>query len=253
MAARGRGRPARLPSGPCPNPLHGGSRVAAYGTRRTSAGVQRRYRCRPVGRDAHIFAMLVSADGRMRPVWSAAPACPTHEHGRVARFGSYGQRTAKPRQRYRCVYGQAPDGKPLWHTFTPPLPREHVHEADSSCAECEQLRGVHHGDTAVARRHARPTRVVARGLEQLSMGASYADVSRWALRTAEGRARGRHSSGCARQRWRSGRPTTPRSRPAGTCGLRRCCCWTTCRSTPATTPPASRAGMPGSTCWSPPR
>ncbi len=138
--------------------------------------------------------MLVSTDGRLRPVWSAPPSCPDHEHGKVARFGTYGQRTAHPRQRYRCIYGKSADGENLWHTFTPALPRDHVHEADRSCAECEQLRGVHHGDTAVARRHAWPTRVVARGLDQLAMGASYADVSRWALRTAEGRARGRHST-----------------------------------------------------------
>jgi hypothetical protein len=46
------------------------------------------------------------------------------------------------------------------------------------------LRGVHRGETVVARRHSWSVRVVARGLEQLSVGASYADVSRWALRTA---------------------------------------------------------------------
>ncbi len=138
--------------------------------------------------------MLVKADGRMRPVWSAPPECPDHEQGRVARFGTYGQRTARPRQRYRCVYGTKSDGKPMWHTFTPPLPRDHVHDDGRTCAECDQLRGVHHGDTAVARQHAWTARVVARGLDQLSMGASYADVSRWALRTAEGRARGRHST-----------------------------------------------------------
>src|SRR4051812_11225943 len=116
--------------------------------------------------------MLVKADGRMRPVWSAPPECPDHEHGRVARFGTYGQRTARPRQRYRCVYGTKSDGKPMWHTFTPPLPRDHVHDDGRTCAECDQLRGVHHGDTAVARQHAWTARVVARGLDQLSMGAS---------------------------------------------------------------------------------
>jgi hypothetical protein len=135
--------------------------------------------------------MLVSTDGQMRSVWSAPRPCPDHGHGRVTRFGTYGKRTAKPRQRYRCVYDKNADGEDVWHTFTPPLPRDHVHESGRSCAECEQLRGVHHGDTAVARRHAWPTRVVARALDQLAMGASYADVSRWALRTAGGRARGR--------------------------------------------------------------
>ena len=60
MAARGRGRPARLPAIPCPVPLHAGSKVIAKGTRRTAAGIQRRYHCRPVGRDPHTFAILAT-------------------------------------------------------------------------------------------------------------------------------------------------------------------------------------------------
>lgn len=204
-ATRGRGRPRRLPAVPCPNPLHAGSRVASEGTRRTGAGTQRRFRCRPVGRPSHTFSMLVETDGRMRPLWSSPPPClnPEHQNSRVSRYGTYGKRTDKPRQRYRCVYGQDDDGNELWHTFTPPLPREHVHAASGACAKCEELRGVHHGDAAVARRHAWSARVVARGLDQLSTGASYADVSRWALRVAGGGARGR-----------SNRPKDPqRTRP----------------------------------------
>jgi len=91
----------------------------------------------------------------------------------------YGHSAAR-RQRYRC----APiDGKR--HAFTPPLPREHVDPDHATCAHCEERRGIHHGETAIARRHRWPTRVVARGLDQLASGTSYAKVSRWALRVAE--------------------------------------------------------------------
>ena len=156
--------------------------------------------------------MLVTADGRARPLWSPPPPCrdPEHTGSAVTRYGRYGKRTAKPRQRYRCRYGEADDGTDLWHTFTPPLPREHVHEFGHACAECDELRGVHHGDAAVARRHAWSARVVARGLDQLSAGASYADVSRWALRTAGQHARGR-DNGPKDPNNTTKRPPRPRS------------------------------------------
>ncbi|HPU38215.1 MAG TPA: hypothetical protein PLS63_01490, partial [Microthrixaceae bacterium] len=94
------------------------------------------------------------------------------------RNGKYGSKTPKPRQRYRCT--PADGSKP--HAFTPPLPRDHVHENAEDCAHCEELRGVHRGDTAVARRHSWSSRIVARGLEKLAEGSTYADVGRWALR-----------------------------------------------------------------------
>jgi hypothetical protein len=87
--------------------------------------------------------------------------------------------TTTPRQRYRCT---PLDGSKS-HTFTPPLPREHVHDNGEDCAYCEEVRGVHHGDTAVARRHTWSTKTVARGLEMLAGGSTYADVGRWALRS----------------------------------------------------------------------
>ncbi|MGZ4658308.1 MAG: hypothetical protein ACXVGE_15395, partial [Blastococcus sp.] len=126
------------------------------------------------------------------------PECAEHadaDHS-VIRFGRYGRSTPQPRQRYQCrrkkldKNGQSvldDDGRPelIKHVFTPPLPRAHVHPAEGGCAECEELRGHHHGETAVARRHTWPTRLVARGLLELSLGGSYADVSRWALRMAQ--------------------------------------------------------------------
>jgi len=110
--------------------------------------------------------------------WSAPPACPDHEASKVVRNGTYGKATPKPRQRYLCTPA---DGSKS-HSFTPPLPRDHVHIGEDHCDHCDELRGIHRGETAVARRHSWSTRIVARGLEQLANGATYADVSRWAIR-----------------------------------------------------------------------
>lgn len=129
-----------------------------------------------------MFDLLLDDDGQ--PVvrsWSPPPACADHPAGKVVRNGTYGVRTPQPRQRYRCT---PPDGgRP--HDFTPVLPRHHVHEHEHGCAECEELRGIHRGETAVARRHSWPTRIVARALAQLADAGSYADVSRQALAAAE--------------------------------------------------------------------
>lgn len=180
--ARRRGRPRALPAVPCPEPGHEGSIVVANGTRRVSAGLRRQFRCSPVSGPPHWFAVVLPEDdnGTTVPVarWSPPPACGQHPGSRVVRWGTYGKRTASPRQRYRCY---PDDGSPA-HVFTPPLPRDHVHHGNDTCPHCEELRGVHRGEAAVARRHSWSSRVVARGLEMLSAGTSYAEVSRWALR-----------------------------------------------------------------------
>lgn len=98
----------------------------------------------------------------------------------MIRFGTYGKTTGKPRQRYRCF----PEDGSTVHTFTPPLPREHVHEGHEQCDHCDELRGVHHGETSVARTHSWNTRTVARALEMLAAGESYAATSKWALRVS---------------------------------------------------------------------
>ncbi len=140
-----------------------------------------RFRCTPALGEPHTFSVLITAaDVERTARWSKPPACPRLEHkdSAVTRNGTYGKHTPRPRQMYRCV---PQDGsKP--HKFTPPLPRDHVHENGESCDHCDELRGVHRGETAAARRHAWSTRVVVRGLEQLAAGASYADVGRWAVR-----------------------------------------------------------------------
>ncbi len=185
-------------------PLHGGSRVQADGTLETADGVRRRYRCFPVGGKRHSFSVALDPPGREEGgarAWSRPPNCDQHrdEPHTVIRFGRYASSTPRPRQRYRCTRQVLNDaghavlderGRPtvLQHVFTPPLPRDHVHPAEGGCGECEELRGTHHGETAVARRHSWPTRIVARGLLELSLGSSYGDVGRWALRQAQAEA-----------------------------------------------------------------
>jgi hypothetical protein len=167
--------PRRIAQARCPDPRHRRAAVSANGTYARGERRFRRYRCRPLAGDPHTFSVPI--DGANAVPMSPPPPCPDHQ-GKVIRYGTYGTRTAKPRQRYRCT--PADGSKP--HVFTPTLPRDHVHAGSDSCEHCEELRGVHRGETAVARRHSWSTRVVARGLEQLSAGTSYADVSRWALR-----------------------------------------------------------------------
>lgn len=165
---------------------HPGSLVVSVGTRQRSDGLSRRYRCTPAAGKPHTFTVRITEDKRPA-AWSPPPPCPEHPGSKVVRNGTYGVTTEKKRQRYRCA---PPDGsKP--HAFTPPLPRDHVHEGNESCEHCEELRGVHHGETAAARRHSWSTRVVARGLQRLAEGASYAEVGRWARRvTGSERRRG---------------------------------------------------------------
>src|SRR5690606_36266008 len=109
--------------------------------------------------------------------------------GAVYRNGPYATRPQKKRQSYRCV----PDDGSKPHKFTTVLPRDHVHAGNEDCAECRELRGVHRGETAVARRHSWSTRVVVRGLERLAGGETYVAVSQWALRVEGGGQRKRQT------------------------------------------------------------
>lgn len=174
------GRQPSLPPARCPDVTHRGSRVKADGTYNTTEGRRRRYRCTPLVGKRHSFSLVLTVDGPALAGWTKPPACPRegHEEWPVVRNGTYGKRAANPRQRYLCTPGDGEDP----HAFTPPLPRDHVHVGEDQCGHCDELRGVHHGEAAVARRHSWSSRIVARGLEQLSRGASYAEVGRWALR-----------------------------------------------------------------------
>lgn len=141
----------------------------------------RQFRCVPPEGAPHTFSVATPAPVHLLVEHGVAPpACPQHPGSKVVRRGTYGKTTGKRRQRYQCT--PALGVKP--HTFTPALPREHVHEGDGPCDHCDEHRGVHHGETAVARTHSWNTRRVARGLEMLAAGESYAAVSRWALRTS---------------------------------------------------------------------
>lgn len=159
---------------------HPGSHVVAFGVRETAAGRSRRYRCTPVVGDRHVFHVPLEAEAAVAALarLSPAPECPTHPGSKVVRNGTYGEKLAKRRQSYLCT----PSNGDRPHKFTPPLPRDHVHAGEEHCEHCEELRNVHRGETAAARRHTWPTGVVARGLEQLARGASYAEVGVWARR-----------------------------------------------------------------------
>lgn len=164
----------RLPKARCPNPLHREARPAANGTRIIGGRRVRQYRCAPALEPIHTFLVTV-ADNRP-VVWQPMPACPRHLDASVKRNGMYGP-DERRRQIYRC---RPADGDPA-HNFTPVLPRAHVDADSKPCSECSEQRGLHHGETAAARRHRWSTKIVARGLERLSLGMPYGKVSRKAL------------------------------------------------------------------------
>lgn len=142
----------------------------------------RRYVRTPQAGNRHTFTVVVDADpAQQREArWSPPPACSDHPDGKVIRNGVYGKATAKPRQLYRCF--PDPSDRSTFHAFTPPLPRDRVHDGEEHCEHCDELRGIHRGETAAAQRHTWSTRIVAEGLTRLSAGETYADVSRWARR-----------------------------------------------------------------------
>jgi hypothetical protein len=220
---------------PCPIPTHAGSKVTADGTHRAKSGPRRLFLCTPAGYEQHRFTVLLElADERPTAQYAPPPRCPVHgRKGRVVRDGCYGRPEERWRQRYRCYLklpyaGDDPYVKTLtrkgWHSFTPPLTREHIHVGEVHCEECDELRGVHHGDERVARAQSWNLRLVAEGLEKLSAGQSYTDVGTWAWRsTARCRTRPAALSSqlrrkqAALKRWRAaaraaeeaGRPAPP--------------------------------------------
>jgi hypothetical protein len=186
-ARKGRGAPKRLPPARCADPLHRGAHIVGNGTRTSGGRRVRQLRCTPLVGDPHTFYVTI-ADSR--PVsYSVPPTCDQGHGVPVTRNGLYGT-GARRRQRYFCPVGGT-SGK--GHSFTPPLPREHVHPASGPCPHCDERRGVHRGETAAARRHSWPTKTVARGLDMLSAGESYAKVSLWALDPKERAARRRRA------------------------------------------------------------
>src|SRR5665647_2663635 len=175
------GRPRTVTRARCPDPAHRGSNVVGSGSRATSSGTRQTYRCDPLTGSQHFFTVVLTEEGaNLAPGLQQAPTCPEHPQSRVVRDGTYGKRSPSLRQCYRCFFD--PADKSEKHRFTPGLARDHVHASGELCDECDGHVGVHQGAVAVARRHSWSVGTVARGLEQLSSGASYAEVSRWAVR-----------------------------------------------------------------------
>lgn len=168
----------------CLDPTHADALVIAKGIRETAQGMRRRYRCTPKAGDPHTFSLIEAAVPM--PVHSPPPPCPEHPGGKVVRNGMYARTPTKPRQMYLCT----PPAGAEQHSFTPELPRDHVHTGHDSCAECEEFRGTHRGDRSVARRHSWSARLVAEALKDLAEGKSYAQISREARRVT-GRTRTR--------------------------------------------------------------
>lgn len=185
--------PRLAPKARCPDPLHAGSKTVGRGTVQQKTGTVRRYWCDPLVGKAHYFTVGVKGGRRLRGQ-QGAPECPDHPKSHVVRNGAYG-RGVNVRQRYRCDHtgrcnatcrtacdrdhdgkGHNPrscpkacDGR---HNFTPTLPREHVEPGDR-CDDCLELRGIHRGEMAVARRQRFSARAVARVLAALGSGTSY--------------------------------------------------------------------------------
>jgi len=100
--------------------------------------------------------------------------CPLHPISRVSRWGA-GRKSSTRHQRYKCV----PGGDEPTHTFTPSLPRSRV-APDVQWCDADAVKNPHRGPTASARGQTFTTDVVAEGLQQLSLGVSYAKVGAWA-------------------------------------------------------------------------
>lgn len=165
---------------------------------KNKAGVptHQRFRCSPGKADEHTFRVPLKAEAAgeptapkprrrlaVRPYVPPEP-CPDHADGTVARCGTY-KAGGRTRQRYRCTphgwYEGATrdkDPKHAKHVFTPVLPRAHV-EGDEACPHCAELRAIHRGVTAVARKHTADTITVAEALSRLGRGETYAEVSLW--------------------------------------------------------------------------
>lgn len=209
MATRGRPPKTDVERRPCLKKGHSRRRVVLDGVVRNSSGVitHQRYRCAPGTKNEHRFAVKlavpeapaavgVAIEDEEAPVparvrrlaparpWVPPEPCPEHPGSKVVRQGVY-KAGGKTRQRYLCTplgwYPEATrenDRAHVKHRFTPVLPRAHV-EGDDACPHCAELRAVHRGETAVARKHSANTRQVAEALAMLGRGQTYTEVAQW--------------------------------------------------------------------------
>jgi hypothetical protein len=129
-------------------PQHPGSKVVARGTYTNTKGVVQRFQCTPIRGERHTYTLAPPSGetSQYTPTSTPAPpACPEHPNGLVVRNGLYTKKSGKPRQIYRCYPN--PKDKTTFHAYTPKLSRLHVHEGAEVCSQCEEVRGVHHGET----------------------------------------------------------------------------------------------------------
>ena len=155
----------------CPNPRHRGSKVISRGTRASKSGTWTRFFCRSLNDERHYFRVLVSADGAANISLTKPPICLEHPKAKIVRNGKKGSGVAK-RQSYLCYsIGNPP------HRFSPPLSREAVAPL-ASCSGCDELLSPHRGSLTASRHTPWTLAAVVQALNNLSLGLSYAAVSR---------------------------------------------------------------------------
>ena len=212
MAKRGRPPKTDVETRPCPQPGHSRRKVVRYGLVKDKSGTptHQKFLCSKGMEDEHSFrvALAVPKRGRRTPMLTARPyvppePCPEHPGGHVVRRGTY-KTGHGARQMYECTppgwypgAKRSEDREHAKHVFTPVLPRAHV-EGDDACPHCAELRAVHRGETAVARKHQADTATVAEALARTGRGETYMEVAAW----LQGRLRREGLSPEPRNAWR---------------------------------------------------
>lgn len=199
MASRGRPPKKDVERRPCPLEGHGRRKVVLDGLVKDKDGsaTHQRFRCSMGTADEHTFRVPLAGTAASTPAtptktvrrlsvrpYAPPEPCPEHPGGHVTRRGVYKAGTST-RQRYLCTpvgwydgAKRSEDPEHAKHIFTPVLPRAHV-EGDAACPHCAELRAIHRGDTAIARKHQADTLTVAQALGRLGRGETYAEVSVW--------------------------------------------------------------------------
>ena len=184
----------------CPED-HLNTSVTSWGTRMSSRGAVRRYRCAPKKEQpgtAHLFTVPATLSGRSRKALDdvvPVPPCPVSEHReddmepakrtrKVVRGGQY-TTTTGVRQRYACI--ETATGRR--HKFSAVLPRSVV-AAETCCDDCGVPTPANAGAEVSARHNTFTMPVIHTVLRDLAMGKPYASVSVMAL-DASGKNSGR--------------------------------------------------------------
>ena len=156
----------------CPDPKHKDSKVHSRGKVVNKAGTWVQFHCLKPSGGHHYFRVLASADGAAHITFTKPPTCPEHTKSKIVRNGTKGTGAAK-RQSYRCT----PSDSVPSHYFSPPLTREAVAPM-SACSGCDELLSPHRGSLTASRHTPWTLAAVVQALNNLSLGLSYAAVSR---------------------------------------------------------------------------